>query len=101
MVLRTQGGLPTYDGEQIQIGIMKPISQFAVNIILRLKSIRRMKKMNIYDQPCQKTVEELGELLSDPDIVSTPSVYGTFWKEEAYSRYGTNVSTQTSPSKHR
>ncbi len=44
MVLRTQDGLPVYDGEQIQIAEMKPISQFAVSIILSPEINKRIRK---------------------------------------------------------
>ena len=44
MVLRTQDGLPVYDGEQIQIGGNETYISVCRNIILPPKSIRRINK---------------------------------------------------------
>ena len=73
MVLRTQDGLPVYDGEQIQIGGNETYISVCRKHYFALKSIKENEeKMNIYDQlqAVEDRYEELGELLSDPDVVS-------------------------------
>ncbi len=73
MVLRTQDGVPVYDGEQIQIGGNETyISVCRKHYFAPEINKENEEKMNIYDQlqAVEDRYEELGELLSDPDVVS-------------------------------
>ena len=59
--------------------------------------------MNIYDQlqAVEDRYEELGELLSDPDVVSDTKRFMDLSKEEASLGYGNSLPrVQASPSKH-
>lgn len=89
MVLRTQDGLPVYDGEQIQIGGNETyISVCRKHYFAPEINKENEEKMNIYDQlqAVEDRYEELGELLSDPDVVSDTKRFMELSKEEASTR---------------
>ena len=89
MVLRTHDGVPVYDGEQIQIGGNETyISVCRKHYFAPEINKENEEKMNIYDQlqTVEDRYEELGELLSDPDVVSDTKRFMELSKEEASTR---------------
>lgn len=88
MVLRTHDGVPVYDGEQIQIGGNETYISVCRKHYFAPEINKENEKMNIYDQlqAVEDRYEELGELLSDPDVVSDTKRFMELSKEEASTR---------------
>ncbi len=88
MVLRTQDGLPVYDGEQIQIGGNETYISVYRKTILPLKSIRRIRK-NEYlwsTTSSRRPLWKIGRIAEWSGVVSVHQTFMELSKKEASTR---------------